>query len=46
MRGVLTTALETAGLGTISAGCWLIWPALGVIAAGCALVLIGWRLAV
>lgn len=45
MRAALTTALEVAGLASITAGCWLIAPVCGLIVGGFALVLIGWRAA-
>lgn len=41
LRGILTTLAEVAGICLVSAGCWLICPALGLIAGGAALIVIG-----
>lgn len=41
MRATLTTLAEVAGIGLVSAGSWLILPALGLIVAGIGLAAIG-----
>jgi hypothetical protein len=40
-RGFLTTLAELAGLASITAGCWQVYPPAGLIAAGIGLVLVG-----
>ena len=41
VRNIVTTLAEVAGIAAISAGFWLILPALGWIAAGAGLIALG-----
>ena len=44
MRAFLTTIVELAGLGCVTAGAYMIAPFVALIVGGLALILTGWRL--
>lgn len=44
MRAFLTSSIEVAGLGCVTAGCYMIAPVLAAFIGGLSLLLIGWRL--
>lgn len=45
VRAIVTTGLEVAGIGAITAGSAAIYHPLGLIVGGLGLILVGWRLA-